>query len=46
MKFYSNKQLDEQALKDMLSVLAKGDRILIIPVRDGVRIYRIKREEI
>ncbi len=46
MKFYTNRQLDEQALKDMLAVLAKGDRILIIPVRDGVRIYMIKREEI
>lgn len=46
MKFYTNRQLDEQALKDMLAVLAKGDRVLIIPVKDGVRIFRIKKDEI
>ena len=46
MKFYTNRQLDEQALKDMLAVLAKGDRVLIIPVRDGYRIFKIRKEEI
>ena len=46
MKFYTHRNLDEQALQDMLSVLAKGDRVLVIPVKDGVRIFRIRREEI
>lgn len=46
MKLYKNRQLDEQAIKDMLSVLAKGDGVLVIPVKDGVRIFRIRKEEI
>lgn len=46
MKFYTNRQLDEQSLKDMLAVLAKGDRVLIIPVKDGVRIFKIRKYEI
>lgn len=46
MKFYTHRNLDEQAIKDMLAVLAKGDRVLIIPVKDGVRIFKLKKEEI
>lgn len=30
----------------ILSILAKGDRVELIPVKDGVKIIRIERKEI
>ena len=38
--------MDERQIKDIEAVLAKGDRIELIPVKDGVKIIHIKREEV
>lgn len=38
--------LTEKDIKSAEIVLAKGDRIEIIPVKEGVKIIRVKREEI
>lgn len=38
--------MDERQIKAIESVLAKGDRIELIPVKDGVKIIHIKREEV
>ncbi len=38
--------LTEKDIKSAESVLAKGDRVEIIPVKGGVRIIKVKREEI
>ena len=38
--------MDEMQIKDIEAVLAKGDRIELIPVKDGVKIIHIKREEV
>lgn len=31
--------IDEKTIKTAESVLAKGDRVELIPVKDGVRLY-------
>lgn len=36
--------LDENAIKAIETVLAKGDRAEVIPVKDGVKVMRVKRE--
>nr|DAF16577.1 MAG TPA: delta endotoxin [Caudoviricetes sp.] len=38
--------MDEKQISAIEAVLAKGDRIELIPVKDGVKIIHIKREEI
>lgn len=38
--------MDEKQIKAIEAVLAKGDRVELIPVKDGVKIIHIKREEI
>lgn len=38
--------LDDKAKQAIESVLAKGDRAELIPVKDGVKIIHIKREEV
>jgi hypothetical protein len=30
----------------MAAILAKGDRVELIPVKDGVKVIHIKREEV
>lgn len=30
----------------MAAILAKGDRVELIPVKDGVKVIRVRREEI
>lgn len=42
----SNTQLDANAIKAIEAVLSKGNRVEIIPVKDGVKIMQIKREEL
>lgn len=39
-------EMDEKTIKAIESVLAKGDRAELIPVKDGVKVVHIKREEI
>lgn len=38
--------IDEYTVKAINSVLAKGDRVEVIPVKDGVRVIHIKRKEV
>lgn len=38
--------LTPKKVGDIESVLAKGDRVELIPVKDGVKVIKIKREEI
>ena len=38
--------LSAQAIKAIMDVIAKGDRVELIPVKDGVKVIHIKREEI
>lgn len=38
--------MDEKTIKAIENVLAKGDRAELIPVKDGVKIIHIKREEV
>lgn len=38
--------MDEKAWAIIKAILAKGDRIELIPVKDGVKIIHIKREEV
>lgn len=38
--------MDEKQIKVIESILKKGDRIELIPVKDGVKIIHIKREEV
>lgn len=38
--------MDEKQIKAIEAVLAKGDRVELIPVKDGVKIIHVKREEL
>ena len=38
--------MDERQIKAIEAVLAKGDRIELILVKDGVKIIHVKREEL
>lgn len=40
------KNLDEKTIKSAESILAKGDRVELIPVKDGVKVVRVRREEV
>lgn len=38
--------LKESEIRKAESVLAKGDRVELIPVKDGVKVVRVRREEV
>lgn len=38
--------IDFSTIKAIESVLAKGDRVELIPVKDGVKVLRVRREEV
>lgn len=38
--------VDEKQIKTIEAVLAKGGRVELIPVKNGVKIIHIKREEV
>lgn len=38
--------MNEKAIKLAESILAKGDRVELIPVKDGVKMIRVRRKEI
>ncbi|MDE7398960.1 MAG: hypothetical protein K2N06_05465 [Oscillospiraceae bacterium] len=38
--------LTEKEIKSAEDILANGDRVELIPVKDGVRVIRVKREEV
>ena len=35
-----------QTIKAIESVLAKGDRVELIPVKDGIKVVKVKRETV
>lgn len=39
-------RIDATTIKAIESVLSKGDRVEVIPVKDGVKVMRIKRVEV
>lgn len=38
--------IDEKTIKLAESILAKGNRVELIPVKDGVKVVRVRREEV
>jgi hypothetical protein len=38
--------MDERLIERIKIILAKGDRVELIPIKDGVKVIHIKREEI
>lgn len=38
--------MDEKTIKAADAILQKGDRVELIPVKDGVKIVRVRREEV
>lgn len=38
--------MDEKTLRAIVEILSKGDRVELIPVKDGIKVLRIRREEI
>lgn len=38
--------IDEKTIKKVESVLAKGDRVELIPVKNGVKVVWVRREEV
>ncbi len=38
--------MDEKTIKAIETVLAKGDRAELIPVKDGIKVIHIKRKEV
>lgn len=39
-------QIDTATIRAIESVISKGDRAEVIPVKDGVRVMRVKRETV
>ena len=37
--------MDEKTISLIAAILAKGDRVELIPVKDGVKVIRIERKE-
>lgn len=44
--FSEEYKIDEKTIKAIESILAKGNRVELIPVKNGVKIIHIKREEV
>ena len=42
----ASRLLDDKTKCAIEAVLSKGDRVELVPVKDGVKIIHIKREEI
>lgn len=38
-------RMDEKTIKAAESILVKGDRVELIPVKDGVKVLRVRRDE-
>lgn len=38
--------MDEKTLRAIIAILSKGDRVELIPVKDGIKVLRIRREEV
>lgn len=38
--------MDEKTIKSIEAILAKGDRVELIPTKEGTKVVRIKREPV
>lgn len=38
--------MDKKTMEKVDSILARGDRVELIPVKDGVKVVRIMRKEV
>lgn len=38
--------MDEKTIKAAEAVLAKGERVELIPIKDGVKVIQVRREEV
>lgn len=38
--------MDEKTIEAIKNILAKGDRVELIPVKDGVKVIQVRRKEI
>lgn len=38
--------MDNRVIKAIEAILEKGDRVELIPVKDGIKVIRVKREEV
>lgn len=38
--------MDDKQIKAIEAVLAKGDRVELIPVKDGIKVIHIQRKEV
>jgi hypothetical protein len=38
--------MDEKTIQAIKTVLAKGERVELIPVKNGVKVIRVRREEL
>lgn len=38
--------IDEKTIKAAEFILARGERVELIPVKDGVKVVRVRREEV
>jgi hypothetical protein len=38
--------MDEKTIRAAEAILKKGDRVELIPVKDGVKVVRVRREEV
>lgn len=38
--------MDEKIIKAILLALKKGDRVELVPVKNGIKVLRVKREEL
>lgn len=38
--------MDEKTIKAAETILSRGDRVELIPVKDGVKVVRVQRDEV
>ncbi len=38
--------MDEKTVKAVESIISKGERVELIPVKNGVKVVRVRREEV
>ena len=38
--------MDDKTIKAAESILSRGERVELIPVKDGVKVVRVRREEV
>lgn len=40
------RSVDDKTIKAAESILSRGERVELIPVKDGVKVVRVRREEV